>query len=71
MISEAEESKVVTIQIRISPKQAVRLEKFYTLLRVKKSDLADLALEEFFSVGQEEVMRKITEKGLSGRMGRK
>lgn len=47
------------------------LEMFSALLRVKKSDLADLALEEFFSIGQEEVMRKITERGLASRFTRK
>lgn len=70
MISETE-NEFVVVQIHISPKQAARLEKFYALLRVKKSDIADLALEEFFQAGQEEVMRKITEKGLAGRIGRK
>ena len=46
MTSDAD--KVVVVQIRISPKQAERLEKVYRIFGVMKSDVAEVALEEFF-----------------------
>jgi hypothetical protein len=72
VISESDSGKsVVIVQVRITPRQAERLEKFYRILDITKSDITDIALEEFFSAGQEEVMRKVVERGLTSRIGRK
>jgi hypothetical protein len=43
------------------------MERFYRILGINKSEIADVALEELFEIGQEEVMREIMEKGLTGR----
>jgi hypothetical protein len=53
---------VVIVQVRISPRQAERLEKCYRILGINKSKITEIALDEFFSAGQEEVMRKVRTK---------
>ncbi|MDW5563925.1 MAG: hypothetical protein SA339_11935 [Methanomassiliicoccus sp.] len=65
MISEAK-NKVVVLQVRITSRQAERLEKFYRILGINKSEITDIALDNFFSVGQEEVMRKVEERRRTG-----
>ncbi|MDW5563964.1 MAG: hypothetical protein SA339_12150 [Methanomassiliicoccus sp.] len=62
MISGAEERKFVSIQLRLSPKQAARLEKLYLVFGLTKSDVTDAALEEFFKIGQEEIMKRVAKR---------
>ncbi|MDW5562587.1 MAG: hypothetical protein SA339_05105 [Methanomassiliicoccus sp.] len=53
---------VVVLQIRISPKQAERLEKIYRIFGVPKSDVAEIALEEYFSRTQTYNLKKLRER---------
>jgi len=61
LTSEAARQKTVTIRVkvRLSQKQAERLTQFYKLFRIEKSAITEMALEEFFQAGQEEVMKKV------------
>ncbi|MDW5562581.1 MAG: hypothetical protein SA339_05075 [Methanomassiliicoccus sp.] len=51
----------VVLQIRISPKQAERLEKIYRIFGVPKSDVTEIALEEYFSKNQTFNLKRIRE----------
>jgi hypothetical protein len=63
MMTPAESrGEVVILQVRITPRQAERLEKCYRILGITKSRITEAALDEFFKAGQEEVMRKVTER---------
>jgi hypothetical protein len=55
--------KTVILQIRISPKQAERLEKIYRIFGVPKSDVTEIALEEYFSKTQTFGIKRLQGKG--------
>lgn len=64
MISDHKaKEKAVILQIRISPKQAERLEKIYRIFGVTKSDVTEIALEEFFSSYQTIDKNKFKDRG--------
>ncbi|MBI0581891.1 MAG: hypothetical protein JET69_02620 [Methanomassiliicoccales archaeon] len=44
------------------PKQAERLEKLDLVFGLTKSDVTDAALEEYFKIGQEEIMRRVARR---------
>ncbi|MDW5563469.1 MAG: hypothetical protein SA339_09605 [Methanomassiliicoccus sp.] len=64
-MAETEESKVVSIQIRLIPMQAERLEKLYRIFSLTKSDVTDATLEVSSKVGQDEIRRKVVKRSLN------
>lgn len=46
---EAGNIKVVRVEVRLTPKQAERLEQIYRMFSVPKSAMVEVALEEYFS----------------------
>jgi hypothetical protein len=55
--------RVVVVQIRISRKQAERLEKIYRIFGVPENDVAEVALEEYFTKAQTFNKDKLRDKG--------
>lgn len=59
--------KVVRVEVRLTSKQAERLEQIYRMFNVPKSAMVEVALEEYFSKKQKVGLKTFGHHGKNGK----